>query len=274
MNRILLLGLFLITTGFKSQELLPPLPKQEMDISSELLYIYNSDQFDRKLFLGETKVISSLDVNDSIRLSRVMEIDKKKLLLKPIDKYYAAFIYHHGGGTKMTDNMKYYLRTKELCNEVINIKKDVTLLDTISKSDFDKNKLIQIFKETIHSSLEMDTIIDKNTRETLYIVHQSLKKAAKTLLKFSKTSLKLLKNKDAEKEDESIKLNKLDDPIYLNKVRNKLKRKITKGMKENGQEIDSLQIEALIDSEIESLKNLKKNIIKDFQNKEGMFKEK
>lgn len=118
-----LMSLYTISiSGFANSidKLNPPLPEQKLDINAELKYIYLSDQKDREFLFDSSKKYSSLmDVNDSIRLTRVIEIDKGGLLQSQTDKYFAAFIYHHKGGPKMTDDSVYSQRAISLCNEIL-----------------------------------------------------------------------------------------------------------------------------------------------------------
>lgn len=68
-------------SGFANSidKLNPPLPEQKLDINAELKYIYLSDQKDREFLFDSSKKYSSLmDVNDSIRLTRVIESLEKK----------------------------------------------------------------------------------------------------------------------------------------------------------------------------------------------------
>lgn len=101
-----------------------------MDVSSELKYLYKTDQADRRkiiakvLFQSQEKYASDEKImavsnRDSIRLNRVMELDKNNLLNSDLDKYHAGFIYLHGGGSKMRDDIAYLNRSSELFRDLM-----------------------------------------------------------------------------------------------------------------------------------------------------------
>lgn len=66
------------------------------DISDKLAYAYKTDQADRmtmRAYLGIRN--DNLAKRDSIRLAQVKHLYKENQIIKPIDKFYAAFIFHH-----------------------------------------------------------------------------------------------------------------------------------------------------------------------------------
>lgn len=64
-------------------------------VSDKLEYAYFTDQKDRKQLRSYIPVRSELDRRDQIRLDQVMELHKQKEIVEPLDKFYAAFVYHH-----------------------------------------------------------------------------------------------------------------------------------------------------------------------------------
>ena len=97
----------------------PAVPKKELDASHELAFIYKTDQKDRKRVLiklltkkyedaiKDPKLIKVSD-RDSLRLSRVISIYKENLVITDEDKFHAASIFDHGGGSKMHPDTAYF----------------------------------------------------------------------------------------------------------------------------------------------------------------------
>ncbi|WP_079721025.1 hypothetical protein [Salegentibacter holothuriorum] len=65
-------------------------------ISEKLKYAYESDQKDRRQLRSFLGYFSDLEDRDFKRLNQIKTIRKSNNLKKPRDKFYAAFIYHHG----------------------------------------------------------------------------------------------------------------------------------------------------------------------------------
>ncbi len=68
----------------------PPLPSVRTSVSSELAYIYNTDQGDRvtlRLLRPE---------RDAVRLGRVLELHRQGLITGPVDQLNAAMVLQHG----------------------------------------------------------------------------------------------------------------------------------------------------------------------------------
>lgn len=64
-------------------------------IDEKLQYAYKTDQSDRKQLRSFIGLFSKLEERDDQRLTQVKQLSHNRSLLKPIDKFYAAFIYHH-----------------------------------------------------------------------------------------------------------------------------------------------------------------------------------
>jgi len=120
---------YLIFSSCSSFLKLPEIPTEVMDISDELKYIYKTDQKDRRqnllrfIFLSEEKMINNKKViavshRDSIRLKRIIEVNKQGLVNTEADKFYAAYIYFHGGGWKMEDDTMYFRIAYELFKDL------------------------------------------------------------------------------------------------------------------------------------------------------------
>lgn len=117
--------LCLLLTGCSSAFKLPPIPTEVVDVNEELAYIYKTDQKDRRavllkvLFQTEEKYmqdrkIQAVSSRDSIRLSRVMDLDQDHVLLSDQAKFYAAMVYLHEGGPGMKETKLYLKRAVSL----------------------------------------------------------------------------------------------------------------------------------------------------------------
>lgn len=125
----LLLACFSLTIGCVSFLKYPAIPKEVMNTSDELKYIDATDQRDRRqnllrfIFLSEEKIYKNKKViavsdRDSIRLTRIIELNKKELIKTDADKYYAAYSYFHGGGLKMKEDTMYFRIAHELFKDL------------------------------------------------------------------------------------------------------------------------------------------------------------
>ena len=104
------------------------------DVSKNLEYAYQTDQNDRKRLKSFIGFFSKLKERDSIRLKQTKEIYNQEMLSKPIDKFHAAFVYHH------SDNSKDYKIASELAEEAANSKKlkDVYTVQWLRKASYDR----------------------------------------------------------------------------------------------------------------------------------------
>ena len=64
-------------------------------LSEKLQYAYETDQKDRKQLRSFLTYFSDLEDRDNKRLAQVKELRKEDTIKKALDKFYAAFIYHH-----------------------------------------------------------------------------------------------------------------------------------------------------------------------------------
>lgn len=64
-------------------------------LSEKLKYAYETDQKDRKQLRSFLTYFSDLEQRDDKRLAQVKKIQKEDTIEKALDKFYAAFIYHH-----------------------------------------------------------------------------------------------------------------------------------------------------------------------------------
>ena len=76
-------------------------------LSEKLKFAYESDQKDRMQLRSFLSYFSNLEHRDLKRLNQVKNIRKINTIKKPRDKFYAAFIYHHG-----KDSIDYKIASK------------------------------------------------------------------------------------------------------------------------------------------------------------------
>lgn len=275
-----LLSLYTISIfGFANSidKLNPPLPEHKLDISAELKYIYLSDQKDREFLIDSSKKYSSLmDVNDSIRLTRVIEIDKGGLLQSQTDKYFAAFIYHHKGGSKMTDDSVYSQRAIRLCNEILNSGQDEFIKDTISLKELNQNSLLKSFQELVFKTLKIDTVISNQSYDTLLIVNYKLSQEVESLKRLAESEFK--SKYQNENPTKSINLNDIDNPESLSKIREHLRKNIIESLEKKSPLVYKLlseeQINELVEESLQNLINIKKGVIEEMKNNPEKYKEK
>ncbi len=273
----ILIFLFLIsyTITFAEDKDYPPIPEEKMSVTQELRYIYETDQKDREFMLDSTKEYSGfMSINDSIRLSRVIELDTNGLIRTNIQKYYAAFIYNHTGGSKMKNDSIYFLRAIKLCDEILNSDSNQFISDTNSLTELKKNALFNTLKNLILDYREIDTLIDKKSKDTLLIIKTPVKAAAKGLKYLAELEYN---QRFIEKEkSEPIHLDGLENPKYRKKVKEKLRKKIIKQLKEQNRYnmLTKEQIDMLVEESFQNLINTKKSLIEDIKkNPDKYFKE-
>lgn len=241
--------------------------KQKNKISQELRQMFYEDQEERSALYEGKLSPYQLSINDSIRLARVIELDKNNQLLKLSDKYYAAWIYHHGGGSKMNNDSLFSLRTIQLCNEIITFPFDEILIDTINLSSAKKTTYFKILHRgleflTSNSCKKVDTLLLQNSKDTLLVFHMSLKESAKSLKSLAEQQFN---RRYGEFKDttSSIDLNRLFDPEYYQFVKDFLKGKIRRGLQTKPFKLTDEEIDLLVNEQIENLKKIREGMIKD-----------
>ena len=99
---VLLITLVICLTGI-GVALLRPYNKAILDsenISENLQYAYQMDQSDRKQVKSFIPYLSKLQERDALRMNQVADYYEDGLIVKPLDKFYSAFIYHHSNDKK------------------------------------------------------------------------------------------------------------------------------------------------------------------------------
>ncbi len=119
MNILQFIFLLLISYGLFSQskELPSALPNRVLPCDEEVAYIFDTDQYDRLEYILDTLIFDFINFNkrDSIRLTRLIELDAKNCFGDYWETYYkAGFVYFHNGGIFMKDDSTYYKRVFEL----------------------------------------------------------------------------------------------------------------------------------------------------------------
>ncbi|MCH8318788.1 MAG: hypothetical protein IIA88_09900, partial [Bacteroidetes bacterium] len=126
---LLLLFVFIMVTCRPSFLKFPAIPNEPMSASEEIKYIHETDQRDRmqnlhrlrslsqEKRLENKKILAMLD-RDSIRLTRIIELNEKGLIRTDADKYFAAYTYFHAGGPKMKNDTIYLRIAYELFKDL------------------------------------------------------------------------------------------------------------------------------------------------------------
>ncbi len=87
------------------------------NLSEKLEYAYKTDQNDRKQLRSFVPLFSKLEQRDEQRLALVKDLYNNNRIKQPLDKFYAAFIFHH------SDKSKDYQIASELATDAANSKK-------------------------------------------------------------------------------------------------------------------------------------------------------
>ncbi|MCM4161896.1 hypothetical protein FHG64_15820 [Antarcticibacterium flavum] len=69
-------------------------------VKEKLAYAYATDQGDRQQLRSYSRLLGKLEQRDEERLAQVMSLHQQDQIIKPMDKFYAAFIYHHSDNSK------------------------------------------------------------------------------------------------------------------------------------------------------------------------------
>ena len=70
------------------------------NMSENLEHAYNTDQNDRKEIRSFIGFFSKLEDRDQLRLAQARTYYSEDKISKPIDKFHAAFIFHHSNNSK------------------------------------------------------------------------------------------------------------------------------------------------------------------------------
>lgn len=263
---------------------MPPIPKEPMSVFEELGYMVKTDLFDRKFLLKEDVEIdiNKLKINDSIRLSRVINLDKKNLLISPIEKYYAAFIYFHNGGRDKDST--YYLRAIELCNEIIDSDNDDELVDTVNLKEISnlEKKLSDSFSNIFESKIEEiftpeNCFVRPLSNDTCCIISTPVKKAALSLKGMAEINLA---RQFTLGESIDLDLDKLDDPSYIEKAKLIIKNNIMNTIYVTSPNLVSYisdkkrdkYVDEFVNQVIEMLNSFKKRLMEEIQKHPEKFK--
>lgn len=280
-NMIIFWGFILINFNLflnvlnSSEYSIPPLPEQKMEISDELKYIYFTDQKDREFVLDSSKKYNSLlNINDSIRLSRIIELDTNGFLKTQTQKYYAAWIYNHYGGAFMKNDSLYYTRCISLCNDIINSKSDEYIADTLALTTLNNNNLFQKFKNIVYEFHKIDTLVSQNN-DTLIIINSKVSKRAESLKKLAESEFESLFNK--EKTSFTLKISNCDNPDSLNLLRESVRAKIIENLEKKSPNLYKMlskeQLDALVEEGMKQILNIQNSVIEDLQIEQENFKE-
>lgn len=107
---------FIIYSSCLGFDLKPPKPNENLPCSEEIIYIYNTDQSDRLVYMLDSANfnLDTFNQRDSIRLTRIIELDNDSCFIDFQTTYASAFVYLHTGGVYMTDDSSYFKRAAVL----------------------------------------------------------------------------------------------------------------------------------------------------------------
>lgn len=114
---------------------LEPAIRTSGSVSEVLAYAYKTDQADRKSLRPYIRMFrSELVLRDSIRLDQVQRLYKEQKITAPKDKFYAAFIFHHGKKSALFET------AHELASEAAAVKElqDDYLVQWLAKATYDR----------------------------------------------------------------------------------------------------------------------------------------
>ncbi|WP_299823559.1 hypothetical protein [uncultured Pontibacter sp.] len=105
------------------------------DVSEKLAYAYKTDQADRmtvSAYLGMRN--NSMAKRDSIRLEQVNQLYKDNQIGEPMDKFYAAFIFHHSKTASLFEI------AQKLASEAASVKelKNNYVVQWLAKATYDR----------------------------------------------------------------------------------------------------------------------------------------
>ena len=131
---ILICLIGILTSFFRPYN--PPIIESE-DPGKNLEYAYKTDQSDRKQIRSFIGFLSKIEERDSIRLDQVRNLYTQDKILKPIDKFYAAFIFHH------SNKSRDYRIASQLASDAANSKnlKDNYTVQWLKKASYDRYML-------------------------------------------------------------------------------------------------------------------------------------
>lgn len=104
------------------------------NLSNKLKYAYKTDQSDRKELRSFISIISKLEERDSIRLKQVKNLYLQDKILDPIDKFHAAFIFHH---SDFVDDYKIASKLASDAADNTNLKDNYTV-QWLKKASYDR----------------------------------------------------------------------------------------------------------------------------------------
>lgn len=259
----------------------PPIPSEKMDLTAELKYIFTTDNAER-LDTTNTMLYSTFIKNDSIRLTRVIELDTSGMICTELQKYYAAFIYHHAGGSLMKDDIRYHARAVALYDEIIESQTTEILSDTLSLKEISQNNLFRLFKKEIYDHADIDTLVASDN-DTLLIVNTLLIERAKSFRELAEAYLEAA-TEDAfgvesqERIDRTVRVDNFGTPEGKASAKAQIRKNIIESLEEKYpsmlKNMSKEQIDALVDEQFQSLQNLINSAIKDVQENPEKFKTK
>lgn len=114
---------------------LEPAVVQSGNVSDKLAYAYKTDQADRMTVKTYLSMLNdSMAKRDSIRLEQATQLYKDSKISKPIDKFHAAFIFHHSKKSSLFEI------AQKLAGEAASVSelKDNYVVQWLAKATYDR----------------------------------------------------------------------------------------------------------------------------------------
>lgn len=234
----------------------------DTEITDLLQKINERDRLDRFFLFDTSNTSKNMIINDSLNLKIVRELDKNRLLNLPIQKYYAAFIYYHGGGKN--EKQKNYERSLELLKEILELEDEPKFIDSIRKKDITSVNDVILKKILDDKNQAKIKIIEmkSNESDTIYILEIYIKEMAKSLKRLCENRL------NPTNSLPKVNLNKMDDEEYINILKSELKEKIKSQV---GNLMSDKEIDIIVEKELEKIKNIQNTFIKDIKENPEKF---
>ncbi|TNE33125.1 hypothetical protein EP342_04135 [bacterium] len=190
-----------------------PIPNNSLSCSDEIKYIYNTDQSDRLVYMLDTNNFDANVFNerDSIRLTRLIQLDNDSCYNDFQTTYNAAFVYLHDGGIYMKDDSSYFKRSSELFKKASTL---TTKEQEKIRAESAQSMAYNYYLRAIGSQLAKDPALGTITDINLIIDESKLDSLKNELKDKIKTTMEKFGIKTSEKDLE----NKVNESMKLFKA--------------------------------------------------------
>lgn len=169
---------FIIYSSCFGFDLKPPIPNENLPCSEEIIYIYNTDQSDRLVYMLDSANfnLDTFNQRDSIRLTRIIELYNDSCFINFRTTYAFAFVYLHTGGIYMTDDSSYFKKAAELF-QLASTKSDDKIeinraenMKSIAYNNYLKETNPQLATKSILGEItDINTILDETKFDSLKV---------------------------------------------------------------------------------------------------------